>query len=55
VEFTNTPLCTGRVVNFFGDIHTEVFSVKVNANDKAVGVGCSNGEVKVYDIYEGKV
>jgi hypothetical protein len=43
VEFTNSPFCTARVVNFFGDIHTEVFSVKVNVNDKVVGVGCSNG------------
>ena len=43
VEFTNTPQCTGRVVNFFGDTHTEVFSVKVSPNDKVVGVGCSNG------------
>lgn len=55
VQFINTPLCHARVVNFFGDIHTEVFSVKVNSNDKIVGVGCSNGEAKVYDIYEGKV
>ena len=51
VEFTNSEKCTARVVNFFGDIHTEVFSVRVDSNDKAVGVGCSNGEAKVYDIY----
>jgi hypothetical protein len=43
VEFTNSTFCSARVVNFFGDIHTEVFSVRVNANDKVVGVGCSNG------------
>lgn len=43
VEFSNSDICTARVVNFFGDIHTEVFSVRVDGNDKAVGVGCSNG------------
>lgn len=43
------------MVNFFGDIHTEAFSVRVNPNDKVVAVGCANGEVKIYDIYEGKV
>lgn len=43
------------MVNFFGDIHTEVFSVKVNENDKYVAAACSNGEVKVYNIGEGKV
>jgi WD40 repeat protein len=37
-------------------VHTEVFSIKINSNDdKSAAVGCSNGEVKVYDIYEGKV
>ncbi len=42
-------------MNFFGDVHTEVFAAKVNTNDKIVAVGCSNGEAKVYDIFEGKV
>jgi len=44
-----------KVVNFFGDVYTETFSVKVDHTDKVVGAGCSNGEVKVYDIYDGKV
>lgn len=43
------------MVNFFGDVHTEVFSLKVSADDKFVGAACSNGEVKVYNIYEGKI
>jgi WD40 repeat protein len=55
VEFKNTHACTARVVNFFGDVHTEVFSLRVNSNEKEVAVGCSNGEVKVYDIYKGEV
>lgn len=52
VTFDNTEQCESRVVNFFGDIHTEVFSLKININDdKRVAVGCSNGEAKIYDIY----
>ena len=41
------------MVNFFGDVHTEVFSLKVSADNKYVGGTCSNGENKIYNIYEG--
>lgn len=51
----NTPSCKASLVNFFGDVHTEVFTLKTNHRDKVLGVGCSNGEVKVYDIYEGNI
>ena len=37
------PTDKSRIVNFFGDIHTEVFSLKVSADDKFVGAACSNG------------
>jgi hypothetical protein len=55
VQFTNSPQCEARVVNFFGDVHTEVFALRVNSNDKKVVAGCSNGEAKLYDLIEGKV
>lgn len=51
LECINTPLCKTKLVNFFGDVHTEVFSMRVSKNDKYVAVACSNGEAKVYDIY----
>ena len=44
-----------RVVNFFGDIHTEVFCLSINPEDKLAAAGCSNGDVKVYNIHEGKL
>ena len=37
------PNDKSRLVNFFGDIHTEVFSLKVSADNKFVGAACSNG------------
>ena len=37
------PNDKSRVVNFFGDIHTEVFAVKSRADNKYVGAACSNG------------
>lgn len=37
------PKDKSRLVNFFGDIHTEVFSLKVSADNKFVGAACSNG------------
>lgn len=43
------------MVNFFGDVHTEVFSVRVDPLDEIVGVGCSNGEVKLYDMLKGDI
>lgn len=43
------------MVNFFGDVNTKVFTLKVHQNDSYVAAGCSNGEVKVYNIAEGKV
>lgn len=55
VTIEDSPFLTIRVVNFFGDVSTEVFSAKVNEDNKIAAVGCSNGEAKVYDIYEGKV
>ena len=54
-NLTDYPTDKSRAVNFFGDIHTEVFAVKVSADDKYVGAACSNGEVKIYDVNEGKV
>lgn len=30
VEISNTPLLHARLVNFFGDVRTEVFSIKVH-------------------------
>lgn len=39
-----------HVVNFFGDIHTEVFSLNVSSNNKYVAAGCENGDIKVYHI-----
>ena len=44
-----------KLVNFFGDVSTEVFTLKVNKNNKIVAAGCANGEVKVYDIYDGNI
>ncbi len=35
--------CKSREVNFFGDVHSEVFALKVSADDKYVGAACSNG------------
>jgi hypothetical protein len=55
VEITNSEKCKSKVVNFFGDVHTEAFAARVSANDRMVAVGCANGEAKVYDIYEGKI
>jgi|JI10StandDraft_1071094.scaffolds.fasta_scaffold405726_1 WD40 repeat protein len=55
VDIENSPFLTLRVVNFFGDVSTEVFTIKANVNNHIAAVGCSNGEAKVYDIYEGKV
>lgn len=43
VDFINTPKCEARVVNFFGDVHTEVFALKVSSDDQKVIAGCSNG------------
>ena len=39
-----------HVVNFFGDVHTEVFCLNVCHNNKYVTAGCDNGDVKVYNI-----
>ena len=55
LDITPTERCKPRVVNFFGDIHTEVFCLDTNSEDKYVAAGCSNGDVKVYEIYEGKL
>lgn len=55
VDFLNTHKCEANLVNFFGDVHTEVFSLRVSSNQKNVIAGCSNGEAKLYDIIEGKV
>ena len=51
IDITASALCKPRVVNFFGDIHTEVFSLNVSYDDQYVVVGCSNGDVKVYHIF----
>jgi WD40 repeat protein len=55
IETLNTEHCKAEMLNFFGDVHTETFSLKVNRDQKQVAVGCSNGEAKVYDIMEGRV
>ena len=44
-----------KLVNFFGDVSTEVFTLKVSQNNKMVAAGCSNGEAKLYDIYDGNI
>ena len=51
IDITPSHLCKPRVVNFFGDIHTEVFCLNVSNDDQYVVVGCSNGDVKVYNIF----
>ena len=43
LDFTKLAGCKSRTVNFFGDVHTEVFSLKVSADDQFVGAACSNG------------
>lgn len=55
VEVIKHPGCNVKVVNFFGDVRTEVLSVKVDRANSMVAAGCSNGEVKVYDIYDGNI
>ena len=44
-----------HVINFFGDIHTQVFTLSVSNNSKYVAAGCDNGDVKVYNIETGKI
>lgn len=51
----STNRCRLKVVNFFGDIHTEVYCLSVSPDHENVAVGCSTGDVKVYNIFEGKI
>jgi len=53
VHFTNSPQCEANLVNFFGDVHTEVLALRVSSDHKKVVAGCSNGEAKLYDLIEG--
>jgi COMPASS component SWD3 len=55
VEISSMPGASIKLVNFFGNVHTEVFNIKVNVNNTIVAAGCANGEVKVYDILDGKL
>lgn len=55
VQITTTKKCKIKVVNFFGDIHTEVYCLQTSPNHDNVAVGCSNGDIKVYNIYEGAI
>lgn len=50
-----SPHCKLRVVNFFGDISTEIFCLDTSEDDQYVAAGCDNGDVRVYHIYEGKI
>jgi hypothetical protein len=43
------------LVNFFGDPHTEIFSLQASNDDEYMVAGCSNGDVKVYNIYKGEL
>lgn len=51
IDIKTTQRCKPRVVNFFGDIHTEVFCMNISHDDQYVATGCSNGDVKVYNIF----
>ena len=43
-----------RVRNFFGNQDNQVFTLKFNNNDKLLATGTIDGEVKIYDVVEGK-
>lgn len=55
LDIIETPHMKPHIINFFGDVHTEVFSLNVCDNNKYVAAGCDNGDVKVYSIEEGKL
>lgn len=55
LEITASEYCKPQMVDFFGDVHTEVFCVHTNSDQKMMAAGCSNGDVRVYNLAEGKL
>ena len=55
VFITSSPRCKPKVVNFFGDVSTEIFCIHTSFDEQFVAAGCENGDVRIYHIYEGKL
>ena len=52
---TPSESCRPKIVNFFGDVNTECFCLHTSRDDLMVAAGCSNGDVRVYNILEGSL
>lgn len=55
VDIIASDRCKPKVVNFFGDINTEIFCLHTSEDDQYVAGGCENGDIRVYHIYTGKL
>lgn len=55
MDIRQSTRCRVRVVNFFGDINTEIFCLHISDDNQYVAAGCDNGDVRIYHIYEAKL